>query len=139
MIPERYTPTCDHAVRTRPRGAAFCLLELLVASVVLGIGLLGLAATLSYAARAEMSGAETATAMNGLRTQLEALHQTSPAELRGLDNSSFELPRLDASNVLGAVRVVELAPDLLEVQVEVSWRGVAGNRTLTLHTMMSGK
>ncbi|MBI5366827.1 MAG: prepilin-type N-terminal cleavage/methylation domain-containing protein [Planctomycetes bacterium] len=130
---------CLHRARSvRPAGRrGFTLLEALLACIVIVIALLGLAATLSYISRSDMSAQETSDALNAARAEIETLRATSFAQLAALANTEFAVTGLRGLNPTGTIQVNTVNPALYDVTVTVSWRGVMGERSLNLRTQIA--
>lgn len=120
-----------------PHAPAFTLLETLIAAVLLVIALLGVAASISCAARNDMNARESGAALNAALAQMEILRGLPYSTLPGLDRSTFSVAGLGGAGAVGTLAVTVTRPDLCEVSVTVSWRGVAGVRSFSLTSQFS--
>jgi len=134
------------------RTAAFTLIEVLVATLVLVVAIFGLVATLSYTMRQEADTREVSVAMNFLRAKVEEVRSQPFDDIftyysQGA-NRNFEVPGLDpqagdpdpfAPHRVGEVIVGVINPRLLRVTVRASWTGLMGERTLDLETQVTDR
>lgn len=138
--------------RFAPRRAAFTLVEVVVATLVLVVAIFGLVATLSYTMRQEADTREVSLAMNFLRAKVEEVRSQSFDDVFTYysqdANRNFEIPGLDpqagdtdpnAPHRVGEVIVGVINARLLRVTVRASWAGLMGERTLDLETQVTDR
>ncbi|MBI3272242.1 MAG: hypothetical protein HYZ53_24845 [Planctomycetes bacterium] len=125
----------------RPVSAAsgFTLLEAMLAAVVILVALMGLASTMSYAARTDMVAGEHMSALNAGRAEMETIKATSFGALAALNNTNFTVAGMSGLTPVGQVLVNTTNPNLFDVTVTVTWRGVMGPQTLTLRTLIANQ
>lgn len=143
--------------RTRSTGfSGFALVDLLVATGVLLIALVGTAAALTSVSTLRRSSAETRMALTAARTALEQLRAAPFSTLLGTYGAGAgfdvdadgdgvaDLPPPPGENPAGRVVVEPVAgmpppmqSGILRAVATVRWTGVAGVRQVRLATMVS--
>ena len=132
--------------RRRRRG--FTIIEAMVASAVLAVGVVSLTGVAANSVRLHQAGQNKATALRGLEAQVATVQSTAFAGLQALDGSTFDA---DASIVVsttaqyggqtysvdtpatGSISVTAptgIAAELLEVTVALTWQGMNGVNTM---------
>lgn len=124
--------------RTRTTGG-FTLFEVMVAALVIAVALMGLAASMALAARHDMSTLETTEALNAARTEIEVLRATPFGALAARNDTGFTVYGLRGQGPAGRIAVKSLSTSLADATVTVSWRGVFGDRSITLHTLIANQ
>lgn len=126
--------------RTR-RGSS--LLEVLVSSSILAVALLGTLSAVLSIHRLDRASRENDLATQGASEVMEEILSSDPATLaEAHDGRSFDIvglsgPDSDPDRPVGRVTVDESDPRLVEVVVEVEWRGAAGGRIVRFDTLVS--
>lgn len=121
------------------RDAAFTILEVLIAAMVLAIALFGLVGAFAHCAWLNANSKETTLAINGARKQMDTVRA---AYFQTIMNSydppddGFAVegltPRVgDPDGLPGRITLAQ-AGGVITVTILVEWRGVAGDRTVTL-------
>lgn len=125
-------------IKSRRRDA-FTVIEVLIASMVLAIALIGLISAFARAAWLNANAKETSMAINGCRKEMDVIRATffnTIVTTYAPPNDNFPVEGLlaqpgDPDGLPGKVTVTS-AGAMLTITCTVSWRGVAGDRQISL-------
>mgnify|MGYP001581143603 CR=1 FL=1 len=125
------------------RRAGFTLLEVLIASIVLAIALMGLLSAILYIHTLNQGSRENELALRGASEKMEeVMSQDLDTVVADYDLFAFDVEGLseqqnDPDARVGLVDIDDTNPDLLQVHIEVLWRGRTGNNAVRLDSMMA--
>lgn len=122
------------------RGRGFALLELTVSILVLTVAIVGLLAALTSSSRLDTQSREKLLATNAARHWMSRLAVWPHRFLSDYNGHAFDVPGLQAQAggaLPGRISVRSLSPDLAEVEVRVSWRGMLGSGSLVFKTLQA--
>ena len=125
------------------RRAGFTLLEVLIASIVLAIALMGLLSAILYIHTLNQGSRENGLALRGASEKMEeVMSQDLDTVVADYDLFAFDVEGLseqqnDPDARVGLVDIDDTNPDLLQVHIEVLWRGRTGNNAVRLDSMMA--
>ena len=132
--------------------SGFTLLEVIFAVAVVAIAIVGVAGTMLISLRHQESAQQGDIAYNMAQDYIERIRATQFSAILttyGAPNNTFVVPGLPSTsgdplnpNAQGRITIQQLAPDLLDVTVEVSWPGNVGGgvqSTSRLRTQIYGR
>jgi len=119
----------------------FTLLEVMITTVILAVGLLGLAGLQIVAIKGNSFGQQMSVASTLAQNQLEQLRRISYDSLSDGSSDGFDT-YIDQANGVSYSRqwaaVTDVShPDWLTLNVTVSWTGSTDNRSITVATIVS--
>lgn len=126
-----------------PLRTGFSLLEVLIASVVLAVAILGMISAILYIHRLNQSARENELAVQGGQEMVEEVLSCPLDQVESAyGGHAFDVGGLsarhdDPDGRVGTVAIDASDPTLVEVTVEVFWTGVTGDRSLRLDTTMT--
>lgn len=120
------------------------IVESMIASALLAIGIASLTNVSAATARLQQAGRLKSAALRALDTRIAMVQSTAFANLQGLDGTGFDVADVvggvtlstvpgDDDGDVGAIRVTAPTGDasrLLEVEITVAWQGGNGPCTL---------
>jgi type II secretory pathway pseudopilin PulG len=134
--------------------AGFSIVELMLGTVLIVVGLVGLMTSCIRLHRLQQLDTEIGQAMRACRTNIEELRTAPIAALPGYDGRSFVVPGPDgtsaglhavagdADGVPGEIHVTldqsAAGRNLYRIRTVVRWQGAAGDHTVDLATLRGG-
>ena len=132
--------------------SGFTLVEVIFAVAVVAVAIIGVAGTMLISLRHQESARQADIAHNIVQDQIERIRATEFSTILtafAAPNDTFVVPGLPSTSgdplnpdAQGRITIQQLAPDLLDVTVEVSWPGAVGGgvqSTSRLRTQIFGK
>lgn len=119
----------------------FTLLEVMITTLILAIGLLGLAGLQIIAIKGNSFGQQMSLASTLAQNQLEQLRETAYSSLSDGSSDGFDM-YIDEANGVTYNRawhaVTDVThPDWLTLNVTINWTGPTTGNTITLSTIVS--
>ena len=119
----------------------FTLLEVMITTVILAVGLLGLASLQIVAIKGNSFGQQMSVASTLAQNRLEQLRRTEYSSLSDGTSDGFDT-YIDQANGVSYNRqwaaVTDAShPDWLTLDVTVNWTGPADNHSITVSTIVS--
>lgn len=127
----------------QPRRSGFTLLEVLIASIVLSIALMGLISAIFYIHAINQGARENEIALRKATEMMEeVLSQDIDTVTADYDQLAFDVEGLSEQSTdpdarVGLVDIDDTNPDLVLVHIEVLWRGRTGNNAVRLDSLMA--
>ena len=147
-------PTALGQPATRCGEAGFSLVELMIATVVMVIGLVGIMNSCVHLNALQRLDAEVALSYRACLRNLEEVRAMPMATILTMNGTGFDIPgangatkalraqKGDADGLPGEITVVRLATDagrsLYRITATARWQGSSGNSTVELTTMVGG-
>jgi prepilin-type N-terminal cleavage/methylation domain-containing protein len=139
---------------TRCSEAGFSLVELMIATVVMVIGLVGIMNSCVHLNALQRLDGEVAMAYRACLKNLEEVRAMSMATILTMNGTGFDIPgangapkalraqKGDVDGLPGQITVVKLATDagrsLYQITATAKWQGASGNSSCELMTMVGG-
>jgi len=128
-------------IRRLRNAEGFTLLEVMITSVILAVGLLGLAALQIVAIKGNSFGQQMSVASTLAQNQLEQLRQIPYTSLSNGSSDGFDT-YTDAANGVTYNRVWQAVTDVshpnwLKLNVTINWTGPTTGSSITLTTIVS--
>ncbi len=126
-----------------PQRSGFTLLEVLVASVILAVAILGMISAILYIHRLNQSARENELAVQGGQQMVE---EVIACPLDQVETSyggyTFDVSGLsprsdDPDGKVGSIEVDGSDLALVQVTVQIEWTGIYGDRSLRFDTTMT--
>jgi prepilin-type N-terminal cleavage/methylation domain-containing protein len=147
-------PTALAQPATRRGEAGFSLVELMIATVVMVIGLVGIMNSCVQLNALQRLDGEVALSYRACLRNLEAVRAMPMATILTMNNTGFDIPgangaaralqaqKGDPDGLPGSITVVRLATDagrvLYRITATANWQGASGNSSVELMTMVGG-
>jgi prepilin-type N-terminal cleavage/methylation domain-containing protein len=139
---------------THSGDAGFSLVELMIATVVMVIGLVGIMNSCVHLNALQRLDAEVALSYRACMKNLEEVRAMPMATILTMNGTGFDIPgangatkalraqKGDADGLPGQITVVRLATDagrsLYQITATAKWQGASGNSAVELMTMVGG-
>ncbi|HZN40294.1 MAG TPA: prepilin-type N-terminal cleavage/methylation domain-containing protein [Planctomycetota bacterium] len=147
-------PTALGQPATRCSEAGFSLVELMIATVVMVIGLVGIMNSCVHLNALQRLDAEVALSYRACLRNLEAVRAMPMATIATMNGTGFDIPgangatralvpqKGDPDGLPGSITVQRLALDagrsLYRITATAKWHGSSGNSAVELMTMVGG-
>jgi prepilin-type N-terminal cleavage/methylation domain-containing protein len=147
-------PTAALKPATPGGEAGFSLVELMIATVVMVIGLVGIMNSCVHLNALQRLDAEVALSYRACMRNLEEVRAMPMATILTMNGTSFDIPgangatkalraqKGDVDGMPGQITVVRLATDagrsLYQITATAKWQGASGNSSVELMTMVGG-
>ncbi|MBI4616580.1 MAG: prepilin-type N-terminal cleavage/methylation domain-containing protein [Planctomycetes bacterium] len=125
--------------------SGFSMIELIMASIVLAIALMGTLSAIFAIHRMDQAARENELATQGATEMMEEVFSSNLSSVFSTyNNYPFDVKGLseqeaDPDNRVGLVTVDNTNPSLISVSIEVAWRGVSGNRRIQFDSKMADR
>lgn len=126
MNPAPATPTNSARTRLRGGGPGFTLLEVMIASIVLVLGIVTAITTLQRGFQSLDSARNLTSASQVMQSEMERLRLKNWTQIEDLQKASPALVPTEDTRFTCTLTIADLKTDMKEIVLRAEWRGYDG-------------